>query len=216
MRRSNIRGGRIFGRRCWRSGLPPEKVGRSTSARINNFCLSRKHTNIQAARIYCGAVVLTGKMKHNERLDPFLARPSAVDCAVCSQGYAGTLYYYCSKCSEASSIVSYVCTIIIAGLLGPLVAYYMVSIEELRTSWVSFDRVKAVLPLQSVKIIVISWQIVTQVRTVDEACSNAASLYCCIAVLHSSRGRGAGSFKELRRPHVPNKLSNQVQPECGE
>ena len=109
-------------------------------------------------------------MKHNERLDPPLAWPSfvirtAVDCAVCSQGYGGTLSYHCSKCSEASSIVSSVCTFIIAGLLGLLFAYYMVSIEGVRTPWVSFDRVKAVLPLQSVKIIVISWQIVTQVRT---------------------------------------------------
>ena len=127
-------------------------------------------------------------MKHNERFDPPLARPSvvirtAVDCAVCSQGYAGTLSYHCSKCSEASSIVSSVCTIIITGLLGLLFVYYMVSIEGVRTPRVSFDRVKAVLPLQSVKIIVISWQIVTQVRTVDEVCSNIDSLYCCIPAL---------------------------------
>ena len=89
------------------------------------------------------------------------------DVAVCSQGYAGSLFYYydgCSKCSDESSVVPSVCNVILVVLLGLIFVRYMISIEGHRHTWVSFDRVKAVLPLQSFKIIIVSWQIVTKVR----------------------------------------------------
>ena len=87
------------------------------------------------------------------------------DCAVCSEGYAGTLSYYgCSECSEVVSVVPSVCAVIIVGLLALFFVRHMISIEGHRTTWVSFDRIKAILPLQSLKIIIVSWQIVTQVR----------------------------------------------------
>ena len=91
--------------------------------------------------------------------------PFFADCAVCSQGYASTLSYYgCSECSEAISIVPSVCAIVIMAILGLLFVRHMISIEGgHRTTWISVDRMKSVLPLQSFKIIIVSWQIVTQV-----------------------------------------------------
>ncbi|CAN0378106.1 unnamed protein product [Ascophyllum nodosum] len=85
-------------------------------------------------------------------------------CAVCSQGYAASLSYYgCSECSDVSSIVPSVCAVIFVAILGLLFVRHMVSIEGgHRTTWISVDRMKAVLPLQSFKIIIVSWQIVTQ------------------------------------------------------
>ena len=93
--------------------------------------------------------------------------PFSADCAVCSQGYAtSTLSYYgCSKCSEVVSIVPTVCAVIVVAILGLLFVRHMISIEGgHRTTWFSVDRMKAVLPLQSFKIIIVSWQIATQVR----------------------------------------------------
>ena len=92
--------------------------------------------------------------------------PFFADCAVCSQGYATTLSYYgCSECSEVTSIVPSVCAAIIVGILGLLFVRHMISIEGgHRTTWFSVDQMKSQLPLQSFKIIIISWQIVTQVR----------------------------------------------------
>ena len=91
--------------------------------------------------------------------------PLIADCAVCSQNYTSTLSYYgCSKCSEVISIVPSVCAVTIVGLLGLLFVRHMISIEGThRTTWISIDRMKSVLPLKSFKIIIVSWQIVTQV-----------------------------------------------------
>ena len=91
--------------------------------------------------------------------------PFFADCAVCSQGYASTLSNYgCRKCSEAVSIASSVCAVAIVGIVGLLFVRHMISIEGHRTTWISVNQIKIVLPSQSFKIIIVSWQIVTQVR----------------------------------------------------
>ncbi|CAN0155551.1 unnamed protein product, partial [Ascophyllum nodosum] len=75
------------------------------------------------------------------------------------------------------SIVPSVCAVIVVGILGLFFVRYMISIEGHRTTWVSFDRIKAILPLQSFKIIIVSWQIVTQLggeRGVPRALPKAA------------------------------------------
>ena len=92
--------------------------------------------------------------------------PFFADCAVCSQGYVSTLSFYaCSECSEVISIVPSACAVIVVAILGLLFVWHMISIEgEHRTTWFSVDQMKAVLPLQSFKIVIVSWQIVTQVR----------------------------------------------------
>ena len=92
--------------------------------------------------------------------------PFFADCAVCSQGYVSTLSFYaCSECSEVISIVPSACAVIVVAILGLLFVWHMISIEgEHRTTWFSVDQMKAVLPLQSFKIVIVSWKIVTQVR----------------------------------------------------
>lgn len=80
--------------------------------------------------------------------------------------------YGCKKCSEQDFIWPTLFVIAI-GLLALLFLCYMVSIEGDNVSWGSFDRLKGVMPLQSFKIIIVSWQIVTQVNTEDKNYSSS-------------------------------------------
>jgi len=90
-----------------------------------------------------------------------------LDCAVCSQGYAATLYYRCSKCSRDTPVGPV--ALAVFAVLAMFFVVYMISIEGDRNTWSSIDRMKAIVPLQSFKIIIVSWQIVTQVRVSDKA-----------------------------------------------
>lgn len=91
---------------------------------------------------------------------------SLVDCAVCSEDYVRTISYSCNKCSSKTSFGPAVFAIFggLTGLLLLLSVYYMVLIERGRTTHHFVDRIKNMLAVQSLKIIIVSWQIVTQVR----------------------------------------------------
>ena len=86
-----------------------------------------------------------------------------VDCSVCSTGYGRKMSYGCRKCSE-QDFVWPILFVIAIGLLALLFLCHMVSIERDNVSWRSFGRLKGVMPLQSFKIIIVSWQIATQVN----------------------------------------------------
>ena len=87
------------------------------------------------------------------------------DCAVCSDGYTEQLGYTCSECLGAASgmvLASFVLVVIIFVAIG--VASYVVSADGEGKRRGLVERVARFIPLQSLKIIIVSWQILTQVR----------------------------------------------------
>ena len=89
------------------------------------------------------------------------------DCAVCSKDYVRTLSHRCSKCSSNTSFGTAVFGVFagLAGVLLVLFLYYMIRIERGRTNRNSTGRFRKILAIQSLKIIIVSWQIITQVKS---------------------------------------------------
>lgn len=83
---------------------------------------------------------------------------------MCSEGYAVSLVLTCSECSDGNLAVVVV-VLAIASLAVFALVRHMVSLEQENITRSIFSRVEAVLPLQSIKIVVVAWQIVTQVNT---------------------------------------------------
>jgi len=73
----------------------------------------------------------------------------------------------CSKCSGETFVGPVVLAVF--AVLAMFFVFYMISIEGDRHTWSSIDRMKEVIPLQSFKIIIVSWQIVTQVGVGNES-----------------------------------------------
>lgn len=86
--------------------------------------------------------------------------PSA-DCSVCSEGYGEALVSTCRKCSRGDAVAAVVAAVAFS-LVGLVLVWYMVSIEKEGTRGGIIDRVQALVPLQSCKIVIVVWQIVTQ------------------------------------------------------
>lgn len=86
------------------------------------------------------------------------------DCSVCGEGYASTLAFRCSRCAgENVAVTVVVLAVVVCSAL--VFVWHMVSIEQEDATRGIIVRVKKVLPLQSIKIVVVAWQIVTQVSS---------------------------------------------------
>ena len=91
-------------------------------------------------------------------------RHSFSDCAVCSKNYVSSRNFVCRECPDRTTSIS------IAAVVSGLVAavglsffLYLVSRERERAGRRIIDRVAQRIPKQSVKIIIVVWQILTQV-----------------------------------------------------
>lgn len=87
------------------------------------------------------------------------------DCAVCSKGYTAMPAFTCNPCpdrKEAAVIAIVALTVAVLVLLA--FVWHMVSIEQNDATHDVISRLRKVLPLQSIKTIVVTWQLVTQVR----------------------------------------------------
>lgn len=87
------------------------------------------------------------------------------DCAVCSDGYIPTLEYVCDECSDSDGRWALVVIISVLSVVALAVfVSYMVSGEWEGASRGIAARIAPYIPLQSLKIILVAWQILTQVR----------------------------------------------------
>eukprot|EP00903_Cladosiphon_okamuranus_P005767 g5717.t2 len=84
-------------------------------------------------------------------------------CAICSEGYTAQLGFVCSKCSSSTAGVALAVVLAVVALVAA------VAVESYATTgagdgggrgWV--DRVVRYIPLQSIKIVIVAWQILTQ------------------------------------------------------
>ena len=103
------------------------------------------------------------------------------DCSVCRANYTATLPFRCSECSTGNVAVVVV-VIAIAILTALAFLWHMVSNEKEGTTRGVTFRVEKVLPLQSIKIIVVAWQIISQVSTCAMVNSIPESTVTCLAL----------------------------------
>ena len=94
------------------------------------------------------------------------------DCAICSDGYTEGLGFTCNKCSNTSAGVALM-VVVFAVIIVVIVflVLYLISGELELTRRGFVKRLLRYIPLQSIKIIIVAWQILTQVRPVTAICS---------------------------------------------
>ncbi|CAM9202855.1 unnamed protein product [Ectocarpus sp. 8 AP-2014] len=89
-------------------------------------------------------------------------------CAVCSDGFAQSLSFTCSNCSDGKATVVALVALPIMVILGLIFLVYMVSKERKRDapSAGPWHWLKRLLPLQSLKIMIVVWQILNELASV--------------------------------------------------
>ena len=98
---------------------------------------------------------------------PFLLSMIA-DCSVCSKDYSPGLGRTCTKCSDSK--VGIVLAIVLGALgtaVGVIVTLHVLSEEKEGTGRGIVDRIKRIIPFHTLKIVVVAWQILTQVNIKD-------------------------------------------------
>ena len=88
------------------------------------------------------------------------------DCSICSDGYTAQLGFSCNECSENNSrgiavAVVLVVAVVIAAV--SMISYVMSGEAGLGAGQGVIDCLTRYIPLQSVKIVIVAWQILTQV-----------------------------------------------------
>ncbi|CBN75178.1 polymorphic Outer membrane protein G/I family [Ectocarpus siliculosus] len=88
-------------------------------------------------------------------------------CAVCSEGYSAQLGFTCRTCSDSAGGIALAAALAVVGLVALVaVVSYVTSGEEDGKGRGIVERVGRYIPLQSVKIVVVAWQIMTQFTNV--------------------------------------------------
>lgn len=134
------------------------------------------------------------------------------DCAVCSDGHTEKLSFTCTKCSDGASGVAVVVLLVLAAVIVAVaVVSYVMSGESGGKGRGLVERVARYVPLQSVKIVIVSWQILTQVRAID------SDVRCCVewqAVLGTPQVLGSSIlwFKAATRMITPRRTRPYILP----
>lgn len=86
-------------------------------------------------------------------------------CSICSNGFSKSIGFECNKCSDSDNnvLIIIVFSILII-ILVSIVLAYLVSADSARFGY--FSRVKKYVPIQSVKIVIVVWQILTQFSSI--------------------------------------------------
>lgn len=102
---------------------------------------------------------------------------SRADCSLCISGYAPTLVYNCSKCpgGDIATIVA-ILVVTFALFVSAVFVAYMVSGEQETTHWRIVHRLSERLPLQTIKIVIVTWQIIAEVRSLLVHCFRCATM----------------------------------------
>ena len=94
---------------------------------------------------------------------------SFADCSVCSKNYVSSRRFVCRQCSNRTTSIA-IATVVsfLVAAMGLYLFSYLVSSRKEGTGRGVIDRITQRIPKQSVKIIIVVWQILTQVRVSDE------------------------------------------------
>lgn len=89
-----------------------------------------------------------------------------IDCSICSEGYTEQLSFRCGKCPENSAggiAVAVVLAVVVLLVAAAAVSYLMSGEAGVSRERGVIERLTQYIPLQSVKIVIVAWQILTQV-----------------------------------------------------
>ena len=87
------------------------------------------------------------------------------DCSVCSKNYAPSLSYTCRECSNSAVGIAVATALtLLAAAVGIVIVSHLLSGEMVGSGRGIVDRLTRRVPMHSVKIVIIVWQILTQVR----------------------------------------------------
>ena len=89
------------------------------------------------------------------------------DCAICSDGFSGSLGFICKRCSKSIGGIVVAIVFVLAHLVAVILAVsYLLSTELDRGTQTRacVERLMRYIPMQSVKVVIVTWQIVIQVR----------------------------------------------------
>lgn len=122
-----------------------------------------------------------------------MGRTSSPDCAVCEEGYAPGFHYSCRSClgEERKAAIAVAMAVLAIALVGvSLMVANLVRMVDGSTvgmgcwenrcclSWRT--KVADAVPLTSIKILVVAWQIITQV-------TNSSFFYCFYYLIAATR-----------------------------
>ena len=93
-------------------------------------------------------------------------RADQADCAICNDGYSESLGFTCNMCSDSTTGIVFATVFALALFLAVLLAVsYLLSTElERGTKRACVERLMRYIPVQSIKVVIVAWQIVIQVR----------------------------------------------------
>ena len=120
------------------------------------------------------------------------------DCSVCSKRFTASLGFACNKCSDnaAGGIALAVAMVVVFLLASVAFLSYMLSGEMEGVNQGIAARVTRFIPLQSVKIVIVVWQILTQV-------SRTATVFRCGRLRKSrSNKKNVWSGYARKRVHI--------------
>ncbi|CAN0285491.1 unnamed protein product, partial [Hapterophycus canaliculatus] len=88
-------------------------------------------------------------------------------CAICSEGYSAQIGFVCTKCSDDTGGIVLAVVLAAITLIVTVAVVSHLTTAEGHEGWRRYaDRVARFIPLQSVKIVVVVWQILTQFMAV--------------------------------------------------
>ena len=90
---------------------------------------------------------------------------ATTDCSVCKTNYTVGLNFLCTPCTAQKwGVVIASVGGAVSLAVGVFVVVYLVSGDSMGSGTGLVDRIAYFIPLQSLKIVIVAWQIVTQVR----------------------------------------------------
>lgn len=100
------------------------------------------------------------------------------DCSVCWDNYSSSVGLTCVECSgNTEGIVLATVLAVVVPFIVVAVVLYLVSGNTDATGQGMVGRLQRVVPLQSIKIIIVAWQILTQVKETSTRWSSNSA--CC-------------------------------------
>ena len=107
----------------------------------------------------------------------YVPRRLFADCSVCSKNHVSSLSFTCRECYDSTVVIliATVLTVLVAAV-ALAIFWYLVSVKGVDAERGIMDCVTQRIPMHSVKIIIVVWQILTQVRTFNRCRAPSAKL----------------------------------------
>ena len=107
----------------------------------------------------------------------YVPRRLFADCSVCSKNHVSSLSFTCRECYDSAVVIliATVFTVLVAAV-ALAIFRYLVSVKGVNAERRIMDCVTQRIPMHSVKIVIVVWQILTQLRIFNRCRARSAKL----------------------------------------